>query len=82
VVIYEISKDALSPLLEGRPGLVEELSESLASRRLARKVVLDCHHHRGSALGALSHACGSHSSAAPNKALRKFSIIEVTASCD
>lgn len=33
--------------LEGRPGLVEELSESLASRRLARKVVLDGHHHQG-----------------------------------
>jgi small-conductance mechanosensitive channel/CRP-like cAMP-binding protein len=41
VVIYEISKDALSPLLKARPSMAEELSESLASRRLARRTVLD-----------------------------------------
>src|SRR5277367_1009111 len=33
VVIYEISKDALSPLLKARSSMTEELSESLASRR-------------------------------------------------
>jgi CRP-like cAMP-binding protein len=47
VVIYEISKDALSPLLKARPGMAEELSESLASRQLARRTVLDQHHHKG-----------------------------------
>jgi small-conductance mechanosensitive channel/CRP-like cAMP-binding protein len=41
VVIYEISKDALSPLLKARPGMAEELSASLASRRLANRSVLD-----------------------------------------
>ena len=41
VVIYEISKAALSPLLKARPGLAEELSESLASRQLANRTVLD-----------------------------------------
>jgi hypothetical protein len=41
VVIYEISKAALSPLIKGRPGLAEELSESLASRQLANRTVLD-----------------------------------------
>jgi CRP-like cAMP-binding protein len=43
VVIYEISKDALTPLLKARPGMAEELSESLASRQLARRTVLDQH---------------------------------------
>src|SRR3984957_11719295 len=41
VVIYEISKAALSPLIKGRPGLAEELSEILASRQLANRTVLD-----------------------------------------
>jgi small-conductance mechanosensitive channel/CRP-like cAMP-binding protein len=41
VVIYEISKAALSPLIKGRPGLAEELSESLANRQLANRTVLD-----------------------------------------
>jgi small-conductance mechanosensitive channel/CRP-like cAMP-binding protein len=41
VVIYEISKDALSPLLKARPNMTEELSESLASRRLANRTLLD-----------------------------------------
>lgn len=41
VVIYEISKDSLSPLMQARPGLARELSESLASRQLARRTVLD-----------------------------------------
>jgi small-conductance mechanosensitive channel/CRP-like cAMP-binding protein len=46
VVIYEISKDALSPLLKARPNLAEELSESLASRQLARRTVLDYQGHK------------------------------------
>jgi len=41
VVIYEISKDALSPLLTARPSMAEELSENLASRQLAHRTVLD-----------------------------------------
>jgi small-conductance mechanosensitive channel len=45
VVIYEISKDALSPLLQARPSMAEELSESLASRQLANRTALD-HQHR------------------------------------
>jgi CRP-like cAMP-binding protein len=40
-VIYEISKDALLPLLKARPGMAEELSELLANRQLARRTVLD-----------------------------------------
>jgi small-conductance mechanosensitive channel/CRP-like cAMP-binding protein len=40
-VIYEISKDALLPLLKARQGMAEELSELLASRQLARRTVLD-----------------------------------------
>jgi small-conductance mechanosensitive channel/CRP-like cAMP-binding protein len=44
VVIYEISKDALAPLLKARPSMVEELSQSLASRRLAHRSLLDHHH--------------------------------------
>jgi CRP-like cAMP-binding protein len=44
-VIYEIPKDAISPLLKGRPSMAEELSESLASRQLARRTVFD-HGHR------------------------------------
>ena len=46
VVLYEISKDAISPLLKARPGMAEELSESLASRQLARRNVLDRYHHK------------------------------------
>jgi CRP-like cAMP-binding protein len=45
VTIYEISKDALSPLLQARPNMTEELSESLASRRLANRTMLDFHGH-------------------------------------
>ena len=41
VVIYEIAKDALAPLLKARPAMAEELSESLASRQLAHRTVLD-----------------------------------------
>jgi hypothetical protein len=44
-VIYEISKAALAPLLKARPGTAEELSESLASRQLANRTVLDHHDH-------------------------------------
>jgi small-conductance mechanosensitive channel/CRP-like cAMP-binding protein len=47
VVIYEISKDALLPLLKARPNMAEELSESLATRQLARRTVLDSHDHKG-----------------------------------
>jgi small-conductance mechanosensitive channel/CRP-like cAMP-binding protein len=46
VVIYEISKQALLPLLKARPNMAEELSESLASRQLARRTVLDYHGHK------------------------------------
>ncbi len=41
VVIYEISKAALTPRIKARPGLAEELSEILASRQLANRTVLD-----------------------------------------
>jgi small-conductance mechanosensitive channel/CRP-like cAMP-binding protein len=41
VVIYEISKVALVPLLKGRPSIAEELSEALASRQLGHRTVLD-----------------------------------------
>jgi CRP-like cAMP-binding protein len=44
-VIYEISKDALSPLLKARPAIAEELSETLASLQLASRTVLGrCDH--------------------------------------
>jgi CRP-like cAMP-binding protein len=46
VVTYEISKAALSPLLKARLGMAEELSESLASRQLANRTVLDHHDHK------------------------------------
>ena len=41
VVIYEISKTALLPLLKSRPSMADELSEALASRRLSQRSVLD-----------------------------------------
>jgi hypothetical protein len=40
-VIYEISKDSLSPLLKARPSIAEELSETLASLRLAHRTMFD-----------------------------------------
>jgi small-conductance mechanosensitive channel/CRP-like cAMP-binding protein len=40
-VIYEISKDALSPLLKARPSMAEELSETLASLQLAHRTMFD-----------------------------------------
>jgi small-conductance mechanosensitive channel/CRP-like cAMP-binding protein len=40
VSIYEISKDALAPLLKARPRMVEELGEVLAARQLAQRTVL------------------------------------------
>jgi small-conductance mechanosensitive channel/CRP-like cAMP-binding protein len=46
VVIYEISKQTLTPILKARPGIAEELSESLASRQLARRTVLDKPDHQ------------------------------------
>jgi CRP-like cAMP-binding protein len=39
-VIYEISKQSLSPLLKARPSMAQELSEILASRQLANRTVL------------------------------------------
>src|SRR6267142_2347315 len=45
-VIYEISKDALTPILKARPSIAEELSESLASRQLANRTVLHDHDHK------------------------------------
>jgi small-conductance mechanosensitive channel/CRP-like cAMP-binding protein len=45
-IIYEISKEAFTPLLKARPGMADDLSESLASRRLAHRAVLDqLHQH-------------------------------------
>jgi small-conductance mechanosensitive channel/CRP-like cAMP-binding protein len=41
VVLYQISKEALHPLLQARPGMADELSELLSSRQLARRTVLD-----------------------------------------
>jgi CRP-like cAMP-binding protein len=41
VVIYEIAKDALRPLLKGRPGMAGELNEGLATRQLAHRTILD-----------------------------------------
>src|SRR6202165_1427876 len=46
VVIYEISKDALFPLLKARPNSTDELGESLATRRLARRTVVDYNGHK------------------------------------
>jgi small-conductance mechanosensitive channel/CRP-like cAMP-binding protein len=40
-VIYEISKEALSPLLKARPAIAEELSETLTSLQLANRTALD-----------------------------------------
>jgi CRP-like cAMP-binding protein len=40
-VIYEISKDALAPLLKARPGIAEELSETLARLQLAQRTMFD-----------------------------------------
>ncbi|MDB6045491.1 MAG: mechanosensitive ion channel protein [Gammaproteobacteria bacterium] len=39
--IYEISKDALAPLLKARPNMAEELSETLASLQLAHRTMFD-----------------------------------------
>jgi CRP-like cAMP-binding protein len=41
VVIYEIPKAALAPLLKARPAMAEELSESLARRQLENRTTLD-----------------------------------------
>ncbi len=47
VVIYEISKDALCPLLVGRPSMAAELGEILATRVQAGRALLDSRHHMG-----------------------------------
>jgi CRP-like cAMP-binding protein len=47
VVIYEISKDALLPLLKARPSMAEELSEALVRRQLANRTVLDPEQAKG-----------------------------------
>jgi small-conductance mechanosensitive channel/CRP-like cAMP-binding protein len=59
VVLYQISRNALLPLLQARPGMADELSELVASRQLARHAVLDevhASHHlsQGLALRVLS----------------------------
>ena len=41
VVLYQICKEALLPLLQARPSMADELSELLASRQVARQTVLD-----------------------------------------
>jgi small-conductance mechanosensitive channel/CRP-like cAMP-binding protein len=43
VIVYEISKDALWPLLEARPHMVEELGEALADLHLRRGMAMDLH---------------------------------------
>jgi CRP-like cAMP-binding protein len=53
-VIYEISKDALSPLLKARPAMVEELSETLASLQLVNRTVLDQHDDEERSEGGLA----------------------------
>jgi len=53
-VIYEISKDALSPVLEARPAIAEELSETLASLQLANRTALDHHTDGGQGEGRLA----------------------------
>jgi small-conductance mechanosensitive channel/CRP-like cAMP-binding protein len=53
-VIYEISKDALSPLLKARPAIAEELSETLASLQLANRTVLDHHEDEERGEGGLA----------------------------
>jgi len=53
-VIYEISKDALSPLLKARPAIAEELSETLASLQLANRTVLDHHDQKDRHEGGLA----------------------------
>ena len=45
-VIYEISKDALSPLLKARPNMADELSETLANLQLAHRTALHHHDHK------------------------------------
>ncbi len=41
VIIYEIGKEALEPLLKARPAMVDELSTVLAYRQLLRRSTLD-----------------------------------------
>jgi small-conductance mechanosensitive channel/CRP-like cAMP-binding protein len=53
-VIYEISKDTLSPLLKARPAIAEELSETLASLQLANRTVLDHNDHKERHEGGLA----------------------------
>jgi len=53
-VIYEISKDALSPFLKARPAMAEELSETLASLQMANRTVLDQHDHKEQHEGGLA----------------------------
>lgn len=59
VVVYEVSKEAILPLLKARPRMAEELSTLLASRLLARQTVLEeAHanptHEAGFAMRALA----------------------------
>ncbi len=41
VTVYEIGKEALTPLLKARPSMAEELSTVLAYRQLLRHAALD-----------------------------------------
>jgi small-conductance mechanosensitive channel/CRP-like cAMP-binding protein len=51
VVIYQISKETLAPLLKARPSITEELSECLAMRQLGHRTILDQHDHQESDKG-------------------------------
>jgi CRP-like cAMP-binding protein len=44
-VLYEISKDALAPILKARPAVADDLGETLELRLHARQNALDRNHH-------------------------------------
>lgn len=54
VVIYEIPKAAIAPLLKARPSMAEELSESLARRQPAADGVLDRDDHKETSADGLA----------------------------
>jgi small-conductance mechanosensitive channel/CRP-like cAMP-binding protein len=49
VVIYEIAKDGLAPLMRDRPAIAEELCHVLSKRKAAEKHLVE---HRGDSLGS------------------------------
>jgi small-conductance mechanosensitive channel/CRP-like cAMP-binding protein len=53
-VLYEISKEALSPLLKARPAIAEELSEALANLQVANRALLDHHADAGQGEGSFA----------------------------